>query len=493
VTTRRRHGRGGGRRGPRPNPPDGRQFDRRDGTVIPPAPVVPDTPGGRYRTRGQPRAVSAIKAMIAGRLPHAILIGGPSGVGKTTLALDLAAGLLCDDPDPAARPCRGCRGCRLVEKGIHPDLHRLVPTGPGDLIRIGSRSQPEEGTIRRLTLDLALLPVEGGARVAIIERADRMGDDAQTALLKTLEEPGSGVAIVLCADDEDQLMPTVRSRCARIRLGPVGTREIEALLADAGLADPPVAARLARLSGGRPGFARSLARAPDAIATRDEIARSLLDLIERGPAERLVAARDVAKRAASLDGLLAAATDASTDSADGAADGATARIRGRRGRRLTAAGAARMDRSSPAASERTADEGDDEATSADGVAEEPLGRIAAPAAERRRAASILVGLWREVARDLLVVRLGGERDVRDPSLLDDLRGASDRLGVPAERGAGDDAVTRSLAEFLVRLDRAGELLDSNVRAELILDTLVLAWPRAAQEPAAVVERSAPRR
>ena len=456
--------------------------------------VVPAPAGGRFRTRGHAGAVGAVRAMIAGRLPHAILIGGPSGVGKTTLALDLAAGLLCDDPDPAARPCRACRGCRLVEKGIHPDLHRLVPTGPGDLIRIGSRSQPEDGTIRRLTLDLALLPVEGGARVAIIERADRMGDDAQTALLKTLEEPPAGVAIVLCADDEDQLMPTVRSRCARIRLGPVGTREIEEILADAGLADPPVAARLARLAGGRPGLARSLARAPDAIATRDEIARSLLDLIDRGRAERLVAARDMAKRASTLDRLLAVATDEETETGDGAAaDGAAARTRGRRGGRVTAAGAARADASAPPTTEPTDRDGDDEATGADGAPDEPSARIAAPAAERRRAASILVALWRDVARDLLVVRLGTERDVRDPSLLDDLRTASDRLGAPPEPGTGRDGATRSLAEFLVRLDTAGELLDSNVRAELILDTLVLAWPASVETRDVVVERSAPGR
>ena len=63
------------------------------------------------------------------------------------------------------------------------------------------------------------MPVEGGARVAIIEGADRMNEDAQSALLKTLEEPPAGVTIVLCADDEARLLPTVRSRCFRLRLG----------------------------------------------------------------------------------------------------------------------------------------------------------------------------------------------------------------------------------------------------------------------------------
>src|SRR6476661_537821 len=226
--------------------------------------MIADPPApGRFRTRGHDRAVAAARAMVSGHPPHALLIGGPGGIGKTTLAIDLAAGLLCDDPDPAARPCRACRGCRLVDRGIHPDVQ----------IRIGSRDHPEDGTIRRLALHLSLLPVEGGARVAILERADRMGDDAQTALLKTLEEPPAGVTIVLCADDEDRLLPTVRSRSARIRLGPVATRDIEAILSDAGVAEAPLAARLARISAGRPGAARILARAPDAVAARDEIGR----------------------------------------------------------------------------------------------------------------------------------------------------------------------------------------------------------------------------
>jgi hypothetical protein len=102
---------------------------------------------------------------------------------------------------------------------------------------------------------------------------------------------------------------------------------------------------------------------------------------------------------------------------------------------------------------------------------------AASAAERRRGVGILIGLWRDLARDLLVVGLGLERAVRDPALLDDLR-----------RVTRGDANTvdghRDMAAFLARLDVAGELLEANVRPELIVDSLVLAWPRwpAATEP-----------
>ena len=208
---------------------------------------------GRFLTRGHPAATAAVGAMVAGHAPHALLLAGPPGVGKTTLALDLAAGLLCTAPDPSDRPCRECRGCRLVDHGRHSDLHRLAPSGPGQQVRIGDRASPEPGTVRRLISDLALLPVEGGARVAIVERADRLNEDAQSALLKTLEEPPSGVTIILCADRDDLLLPTVRSRCVRVRLGPVAIREIESLLEDAGAADASRAGRLARLAAGRPG------------------------------------------------------------------------------------------------------------------------------------------------------------------------------------------------------------------------------------------------
>jgi DNA polymerase III delta subunit-like protein len=393
--------------------------------------------------------------MVVRGVPHAIVVGGPPGTGKTTLALDLAAALLCDDPEPSARPCRACRGCRLVERDRHPDVHRLAPGGPGDQIRIGSRERPEDGTVRRLVADLVLLPVEGGARVAIVERADRLTDDAQTALLKTLEEPPAGVTIVLCADDEDRLMPTVRSRAARIRLGPVAVRDVEAILADAAAADPATAARLARLSSGRPGLALLLARSPEAVAARDEIGRTLLDLLAASPAARLAAARDLTARATDLGRALDRAQRAPAEPA--AARGSRAR------RGPSAAGEpGRAAADDPAGPADTAENGEADESGTD------AGRLSASAAERRRAAITVVGVWRDVARDLAVVALGEERQLRDPALLDDLRAAA--AAIPGRS-------IEAIGAFLTRLDSAGELLEANVRPELILDGLLLGWPR----------------
>jgi DNA polymerase III delta' subunit len=399
----------------------------------------------RARTRGQPRALETIAAVV-GSGAHAVLLTGPAGVGKTTLALDLAAALLCTAA-PAERPCRTCRGCRMVDSGNHPDLHRLAPEGPGGQIRIGERANPDPGTVRRLIADLALMPVEGGARVAIVEAAHRLNDDAQSALLKTLEEPPAGVTIVLCADEEERLLPTVRSRCVRIRLGAVALREIEALLGDAGVADAPTAARLGRLAHGLPGAALAWAAAPDTVIAHQGLVRLLLDLVAAPRARRLAAARDLI----ALGGEVAAR---SAEPRSGPPPEAASP--GRRGRRGAPA-------SGPAVAGELGEAGAAEAAESqpgDGSAARKV-----PVAERRRAVVQLVEAWRDLARDLAVVQRGDVGLVRDTALIDDLIAVAPSLAP----GAAE--------RFLAFLGRSGELLEANVGPELVLDSMLLAWPR----------------
>lgn len=386
--------------------------------------------GDRFRTRGQSAAVHAVVAMLASGMPHALLLTGPAGVGKGTLAEDIAAGLLCRAEDRSIRPCRECRGCRAFGHGNHPDLHRLAPLGAGFVIPIGGR---DDRGVRDLVRDLALLPVEGGARVAIVAGADRMTEDAQSAFLKTLEEPPANTVLILTASDEERLLPTIRSRCSRIRLGPVARPDVEQILVDAGLVDTPLAARLARLSAGRPGDAMSLARVPEALTIRSEVGRTLLDLAGATRADRLRIGRDLLARAGELAGAVRRATESS-------ATGASTPVRPGRGRKAAAAAAAVLAEPEPGA---------------------PPARV--PAAERRAAALTLVAIWRDVARDLALVGLGERAVVRQVDLLDDLEEAAGRL--PAAFAAAQ----------LRRLDLAGERLEGNVSPELVVDALAMGW------------------
>ncbi len=400
-----------------------------------------------FLTVGHPAAVAAVHAMLASRVPHALLISGPASVGKVSLALDLATGLLCTGATGADRPCRTCRTCRMVEHGNHPDLHRLGPEGIGAQVVIGGPGAKQRG-VRDLVTELSLLPVEGGRRVAIIRDAHRANEDAQSALLKTLEEPLRDTTLILCADDEELLLPTIRSRCARIRLGVVGVREIERLLVERGLADAPTAARLARLTAGRPGLAVAYAAADGAEGIRGELTRTLLDLLAQGPSRRLAAARPLIARAMELEALLVPV----------AAPVEEAPRRGVRGKApavtpaqvpapVTAAGGGDGPDDAPA---ETADEG--------------LARKT-PAAARRRALLLLLDAWRAIARDLAFSQRGTPGSIRDIALLEEIEAAA--------RDLPPDAA----AAMLARLVRADELVAGNVSPELVLDVLLVRWPR----------------
>lgn len=373
---------------------------------------------GEFLTRGQRAALAFVQRSVASeRPPHALLLVGPSGVGKTTLALDLAAGLLCLAEEPADRPCRECAACRKVAHGNHPDLHRVSPDGVGQQIRVGQ--------VQALAADLALLPLEGRVRLGIIEHADRLNPDAQNALLKTLEEPPPSVCLILAADDASALLPTVVSRCARLRLGSVDAETLAQLLDETGLADRAQGAALARLAAGRPGVAIALAHRPEAVQAQTRLTRTLLDLVRADRRRRLaVQAELIADGAA----LAAAASGVATDLDDALAD--------ERPSRRPRAGAA--DRS-PA-------------------------RRPSPA-ERRSAVAAVIAVWRDVARDLAVAARGGTREVRQHDLLDELT------------RAGTNVDPAQVARFLARIDAAARAVDAYANPELALDALLLDWPR----------------
>jgi DNA polymerase-3 subunit delta' len=259
--------------------------------------AAPSQHGGTFLTRGHAAALSVVMRAVAGEHPpHALLLVGPRGVGKTTLALDLAAGLLCLAGDPTRRPCRECSACRKVATDNHADLHLVEPEGAGEQIRLGQ--------VQALASELALTAMEGRFRVALIVSAQRLNLDAQNALLKTLEEPGPATCLVLCADDTAPLLPTVLSRVARLRLAPTPIEALTDLLISDGHAQPAQARALAIASGGRTGLAIRLSTQPEAVLARSRISRTLLELIPTDRRARLGAAADLIADGVTVDAAL---------------------------------------------------------------------------------------------------------------------------------------------------------------------------------------------
>ena len=142
------------------------------------------------------------------RFPHALIISGPFGSGRRTLARSIASALVCEGRGEDL-PCGTCENCRRVKEGIFPDLHTVAPDEGKSLIPVAK--------IREMRAEMSLSAVEAGRRIFIIESADAMNAAAQNALLVSLEEPPDGVFILLIAESEEALLTTVRSRAQAVR------------------------------------------------------------------------------------------------------------------------------------------------------------------------------------------------------------------------------------------------------------------------------------
>jgi len=143
------------------------------------------------------------------QLHHALLFTGPQGVGKHWVARHLAKQLLCLQPYPDAA-CGHCKSCLLVTAGHHPDLLTLQSDGTIGVDAVRELSQFMQGK-----------PQQGGARVVLLPQAHKMTESAANALLKTLEEPGNDSFLLLQTAFEQQLLPTILSRCQRWLIAPV--------------------------------------------------------------------------------------------------------------------------------------------------------------------------------------------------------------------------------------------------------------------------------
>src|SRR5580704_16649742 len=249
-------------------------------------------------------------AIAAGRLPHSLILAGPSGAGKYTLALLLAMAVECErqprdlwsNGQTLAGFCGHCANCTRIASAAnleeqvaaavaareelretdkkdtrvliqpHPDVLILPPDPPQLLIKLGQ--------IRTLIQRAHYLPAEAPKKIFILTAANFM-KEAANSLLKVLEEPPDTVHIFILAENPGELLPTIRSRCAAVRLGTLHVEEIEMLLADRRSDVPPKQRTLiARLAQGAAGKALGFDLEAYTAARADALLRALSLLLE---------------------------------------------------------------------------------------------------------------------------------------------------------------------------------------------------------------------
>lgn len=188
-------------------------------------------------------------------LPHALLLSGQSGLGKTVLARTFAQALLCESAQTDGLPCGECLACRWFEQGSHPDFRLIEPEALAEAAAEEGEGRPKAGAapsrqikidqVRELQAFLAIGTHRGGARVVLLRPAEAMNAATANALLKGLEEPPPGTVFLLVSSAPDRLLPTVRSRCQRIAISPAAVEDAVPWLKAQGLKDPESALRYA--------------------------------------------------------------------------------------------------------------------------------------------------------------------------------------------------------------------------------------------------------
>jgi DNA polymerase III subunit delta' len=221
------------------------------------------------------------------RLPHALLVCGVSGTGKTLFARRFAQFSLCRTPD-SGQPCGKCSACIQFHAGSHPDYRHVTIPADKSVITIAQ--------MRELIADLNLTSQHGGRKVALIEPADAMNGASANALLKTLEEPGAGTLLILVSARPARLPATIRSRCQMLRmLPPALDQTLRWLDEHSHRKDWPV---LLGLAGGGPLTALQLA-ASSQVEARLDMFRALGE-IRSGRRNPVLCAKDWSSKEADM-------------------------------------------------------------------------------------------------------------------------------------------------------------------------------------------------
>ncbi|MCI0527055.1 MAG: DNA polymerase III subunit delta', partial [Nitrospira sp.] len=194
---------------------------------------------------GHERPIQILKTALQRKsLAHAYLFCGEEGIGKRLVSKALAQAVNCENP-LEGNSCGQCSSCQHIEAETHPDFISIGPDGT--MIKINQ--------IRSFQGQIQLKPMSGLYRFVILDQAESMNDEAANALLKSLEEPPDQTIMILITSQPHALLPTVVSRCQRIRFNPLTEQQIIGLLRQKHPEDSSRLERVAALAMGRMGMA----------------------------------------------------------------------------------------------------------------------------------------------------------------------------------------------------------------------------------------------
>jgi len=222
------------------------------------------------------------------RMPHAFLLYGPQGIGKTLFAEHMAQSLLCDQPDAEGHACQTCGACGWFSQYSHPDYRRVRPelldeeeasateaeSDSTSKTAKASKTPSKEiviNQIRGLSDFMNISTHRQGKRVIVLYPAEALNIPAANALLKSLEEPSTDTVFILVSNSLDKLLPTILSRCHKFALGMPEREQALAWLQSQGVKDADM---WLSQQGGAPLAALEMSQS-DHLADLDEFLRQL--------------------------------------------------------------------------------------------------------------------------------------------------------------------------------------------------------------------------
>ena len=215
---------------------------------------------------GHRRIVGLLSRSVeADTLPPSLLFAGPDGVGKRLTAVATAQALNCtEDSQPLFDACGKCAACTRIARNVHPDVLVVEPGDTGS-IKIDQ--------VREIVDRAGYRPFEGRRRAVVIDQADALVVAAQHALLKSLEEPPPSTVFFLITSRPDAMLPTVLSRCPRLRFRPLSPEDVARVLVKLGAPEAKAHAAAAAADGS---VGRALEASADELIEAREVARQVL-------------------------------------------------------------------------------------------------------------------------------------------------------------------------------------------------------------------------